>query len=351
VSENAGQGKDTIIASVSYNLDSQEVEILSFTGDADLFGGGNTLANVVNGNAGDNNLGGWTGNDTLNGADGDDELFGISDNDVLNGGNGKDYLDGGSGNDKLNGNDGDDRLIGGSGKDTMVGGKGADEYSVSDVGDVVTEAANQGYDVVTSLLANYTLTANVENLILGAGALNGKGNALLNQIEGNSLGNTIDGAGGNDQLWGGSGNDSMLGGAGNDYLDGEAGDDTLKGGAGNELFMGGFGADTMYGEAGSDSFLYRISDPGQLATIAGDTIHGFQSGIDKIELADLLDEFGINPVTALAAQFVLLTKAGDDTLVQFDQDGVGGSAAVTLATVVDSKVASTDLLLADTIVL
>ena len=36
---------------------------------------------------------------------------------------------------------------------------------------------------------------------------------------------------------------------------------------------------------------------------------------------------------------------GDDTLVRFDKDGFGGSAAVTLATVINSKVATTDVLL------
>ena len=231
----------------------------------------------------------------------------------------------------------------------MAGGKDGDSYFVTDVGDIVTELANQGYDVVTSSLANYTLAANVEQLNLGLFAVNGTGNALANWVSGNVLGNKIDGAGGDDILFGGDGNDSMLGGTGGDYLDGQPGTDTLKGGAGDDLLNGGAGGDTMYGDAGKDAFLYRISAPGDLATLGSDEIFGFQTGIDKIELADLLDEFGIDPATALAAQFVLLTKMGDDTWVQFDKDGIGGSGPITLATVVNSKVASTDLLLNDTI--
>ena len=78
---------------------------------------------------------------------------------------------------------------------------------------------------------------------------------------------------------------------------------------------------------------------------AFDTLYYPESGIDKIELTDLLDEFAIDPASAFANGYVLLTKMGDDTLVRFDKDGFGGSAAVTLATVIDSKVATTDLLL------
>ena len=51
----------------------------------------------------------------------------------------------------------------------------------------------------------------------------------------------------------------------------------------------------MFGEAGADGFLYRIYDPGDLATLGSDTINGFQSGIDKIELTLLLEEFAIDP--------------------------------------------------------
>jgi Ca2+-binding RTX toxin-like protein len=164
-------------------------------------------------------------------------------------------------------------------------------------------------------------------------------------------GDILDGGAGNDSLDGGTMNDVLKGGAGNDTLIGGIGEDTMTGGAGNDLIDAGTGADVIYGEAGADAFMYRIALDAELATLGGDTIIGFQSGTDKIELADLLDQFGVDPTTALAAQFVLLTKAGDDTLVQFHKDGVGGSAAITLATVVDSKVASTDLLLADTIIL
>ena len=192
----------------------------------------------------------------------------------------------------------------------MAGGGGDDTYIVTEVGDLVTETANKGYDTVASYLASYTLTANVEDLSLGVGAVNGTGNVLANDVGGNNLDNKIDGAGGNDALYGGDGKDSILGGLGNDFLSGEAGDDTLKGGAGNDFLTGNEGDDVMYGDAGADGFVYRISDEGDFDALGSDTINGFQSGIDKIELTDLLDEFAIDPADAFANGYVLLTKSG-----------------------------------------
>ena len=43
---------------------------------------------------------------------------------------------------------------------------------VEDAGDKVTEAANQGTDAVLSTLGSYTLSANVENMLLSGSALN-----------------------------------------------------------------------------------------------------------------------------------------------------------------------------------
>src|SRR5688572_9932762 len=308
-SENVKEGKDTIIASVSYNLDGQEIEVLSFTGDAELFGSGNSLANLVNGNAGDNNLGGWIGNDTLNGADGDDHLFGISDNDVLNGGTGNDVLDGGIGNDKLNGNDGNDTLIGGSGKDTMAGGKGDDRYIVSDIGDVVTEAANQGHDVVESSLANYTLTANVEDLSFGVGAVNGTGNALNNQVEGNTLDNKLDGAAGNDNIESHAGLDTLKGGIGDDTLDGGGGDDHMTGGAGHDVYDVDSIGDVVIELAGGGTDRIRTSLDNFILA----------ANVENLELLGAADISGngnkhANYLTGNAGKNGLFGDAGNDTL-------------------------------------
>ena len=71
----------------------------------------------------------------------------------------------GSGDDTLDGGAGNDTLDGGSGNDQMTGGIDNDTYVVDNVGDVVTEALNEGADTVQSSVS-YTLGANVENLTL-----------------------------------------------------------------------------------------------------------------------------------------------------------------------------------------
>jgi Ca2+-binding RTX toxin-like protein len=120
-----------------------------------------------------------------------------------------DVLGGGFGNDTIDG-------LGGS--DDMAGGKGNDTYIVESKGDIITELANEGIDNVLSS-ADYTLTANVENLtITGTSGRAATGNALNNIIIGNAANNIINGAAGNDVLIGGLGTDNLTGGIGNDIF-------------------------------------------------------------------------------------------------------------------------------------
>jgi Ca2+-binding RTX toxin-like protein len=105
---------------------------------------------------------------------------------------------------------GNDRLDGGGGADTMIGGGGDDIYVVDEAGDTAVEAAGEGIDAVETVLAAYSLGANIENLAYrgAAGiAFAGTGNALANRIEGGS---------GNDTIDGGLGADTMIGLGGND---------------------------------------------------------------------------------------------------------------------------------------
>ncbi len=100
-------------------------------------------------------------------------------------------LIGNSANNVLTGGAGNDRLDGGVGNDTMVGGAGDDIYVVNQVGDVVTETANQGFDTVESSIT-FTLGSNVENLTLtGTANLNGTGSSANNVLIGNSGNNTL----------------------------------------------------------------------------------------------------------------------------------------------------------------
>ncbi|MDX1918525.1 MAG: calcium-binding protein [Candidatus Caenarcaniphilales bacterium] len=161
VVEGAAAGTDIVMSSVGYTL-SANVENLQLTGSGNLVGTGNAGINTLTGN------------------DGNNKLFGLAGVDTLNGGFGDDYLDGGIGNDILN------------------GGQGNDTYVINVATDIITELLNEGIDTVMSA-ATYTLTANVENLVLtGTGANSATGNALDNILTANNGANTMSGGAGND---------------------------------------------------------------------------------------------------------------------------------------------------------
>jgi Ca2+-binding RTX toxin-like protein len=75
VIENAGEGTDTVAATVSFTLPGN-VERLVLQGSADVDGTGNSLNNIITGNSGDNLLDGGAGSDTLVGGAGIDTLAG-----------------------------------------------------------------------------------------------------------------------------------------------------------------------------------------------------------------------------------------------------------------------------------
>ena len=81
VIENENEGRDTVVASVSYALP-PHVEDLILTGRENTSGTGNALANRLVGNAGNNHLIGGPGDDTLSGGAGDDTLHGGPGNDI-----------------------------------------------------------------------------------------------------------------------------------------------------------------------------------------------------------------------------------------------------------------------------
>jgi Ca2+-binding RTX toxin-like protein len=260
VTEVAGEGTDTVEASVTYALPANG-ERLVLAGSADLDGTGNELDNALTGNGGANRLQGGAGADTMVGGAGDDVYVvdNLADVVVELPGGGTDTVESsvsyaltealeslrligpealtGTGNalnnrltgngaaNRLEGGAGDDVLDGGGGPDFMVGGAGDDTYVVADAGDAVTELAGEGTDTIESAVT-LTLPTDVENLLLtGTVAVNGAGNAQDNRLTGNGAPNSLTGGAGDDVLDGGMGADILAGGTGNDtYVVSETGD-------------------------------------------------------------------------------------------------------------------------------
>jgi Ca2+-binding RTX toxin-like protein len=273
VFEAAFAGTDTVRASVSELL-SANVENLVLTGAANISGTGNGLANIIDGNAGNN------------------------------------------------------AINGGGAADLMRGGGGNDTYSVDDLADSIVELGGAGLDVVNTNV-NHTLSANVENMNIFGGAVNGRGNGLANVIIGNGAANAIEGLGGGD---------------------------TLNGGGGADVLNGGGGVDNLIGGAGADDFLYTaLSDSGP-GLAGADIINGFDGPLaaaagDVIDLSaidaitggadDAFAFLGViqnpNPPATAAGSLWLRNQAGE-TVVQCNVDG--DNAAELCIRIADGAVAA-----------
>ena len=249
VQEDSGlnTGTDLVQSSVSYTL-ADNVENLTLTGTGDIEGNGNSLANFITGNDGDNVL----------------------------------------------------RGLGGA--DTLKGGKGDDTYIVDDLSVKITEGAGAGTgtDLVQASVS-YTLGDNLENLTLTKTAIAGTGNSLANVITGNTVNNKIDGGAGNDIIDGGIGDDTLIGGAGNDSIVGGSGDDIL-------LNIGG-GSDTLIGGIGNDT--YVISAAGaritELALSGTDLVQAsisYTLTSDNVENLTLTGSAAINGTGNVDANFI-----------------------------------------------
>ncbi|MEZ0470990.1 beta strand repeat-containing protein [Luteimonas salinilitoris] len=269
VVELANEGADLIRSEVSYALP-QHVETLELVGSANIDAAGNSDANELLGNGGNNRLEGLGGDDVLRGRAGNDTLLGGAGNDLLDGGSGVDHLSGGAGD---------------------------DTYIVDSTQDVAVELAGEGSDIVQAH-SNYTLSANIEKLVLveGSGAYQGVGNAGANIIIGNTSNNRLDGAAGADTMTGGLGDDTYMvdnagdavvenAGEGSDTVEssidyvlgatlenltllgtgnlqgtGNGQNNILIGNAGNNRLDGGAGGDRMHGGAGDDYFIVDSID-------------------------------------------------------------------------------------------
>ena len=195
---------------------------------------------------------------------------------------------------------GNDTLAGGAGGDRLAGGAGNDTYIVNAAGDVVTEYASQGADLVKTTLAGYTLGANVEHLtFIGVGAFSGTGNASNN---------TVTGGAGNDTLRGASGKDRLRGGLGNDLLDGGAGSDTMVGGAGDDTYIVGSLQDVVTEKVGEGRDTVRSSVTRTLGSNLEDLVLAGANAVNAT------GNEGNNVLTGNGAANILTGGAGRDTL-------------------------------------
>ena len=267
ITENAGEGIDTIQSSVTYTIASlANIENLTLTGSSVINGTGNAANNSLTGNSANNTLNGSDGNDTLNGSAGNDTLIGGNGNDFadyysstasvtvnlvtgiasdglggtdtlsfieniqgsntagdnLTGDANNNTLYGYGGNDTLNGGDGNDLLIGGTGNDSLIGGNGT--------------------DIAYYYLVTGAVTANLATGIASDGE---GGTDTLSQIENiqgsNTAGDNLTGNTGVNVLYGYGGADILTGGGGNDLL--SLGSDTFKD---TVNYASGDGVDTVY---------------------------------------------------------------------------------------------------------
>ncbi|MBP5959494.1 calcium-binding protein, partial [Pseudomonas anatoliensis] len=171
---------------------------------------------------------------------------------------------------------------------------------------------------------DWTLGANLENLVLTGTAINGNGNTLNNTLTGNAAANTLNGGLGADTMIGGAGDDTYivdnyqdvvieqigeghdliktsssytlsaniedLTMVGNDHsvLTGNALNNVIRGNSGINHIDGGLGADTMIGGAGNDSYnVDNINDV--VIELADEGIDTVNTSIDYT-LADNVDD-------------------------------------------------------------
>ncbi|MDE1152419.1 MAG: hypothetical protein PW788_07775 [Micavibrio sp.] len=347
---------DTVISNLATYTLGLNADNLVLKGAA-LVGIGNGDANSITGNDNDNTLDGGAGADSMAGGKGNDLYYvdnasesvievagqGTSDAVIVAApitsytlsseveiltmlGTGGVTATGNTGANSIFTGAGNDTLDGGTGADSMTGGLGDDTYFVDNAGDQIFEAPTAGNDMAISTVT-YTLGANVETLVLaaGAGAISGTGNDGINTLIGNASDNTLDGGAGADSLIGGNGNDTYIVDtagdviaenfdegidtvkAGFDYTlganienliltgtnnlngTGNADANVLTGNAGANSLDGGAGVDTMIGGAGNDTYVVDVSGDvvTELANAGTDTVLAAASYILGLNVENL----------------------------------------------------------------
>jgi ELWxxDGT repeat protein len=300
---------------------------------------GNTLANILDGGAGNDLLTGLAGNDTLVGGLGDDTylfntatalgsdtlveqpsagldtldfsstttlavnlrlgqtalqvvnanvslLLSAADTfenarggslaDTIAGGPGANFILGNAGNDTLFGLDGNDTLEGGAGNDSLQGGLGDDTFLFD--ADLVlgSDTLSEALGAGLDTLDFSATTTKAVNLNLGQ-------TAVQTVVAGN-LALTLNAVDVFDHASGGSLADILLGNGLANLLVGNAGNDSLKGSDADDTLVGGAGNDSLTGGAGNDAYLFNTNTP-----LGTDTLDEGGGGFDLLDLTETTD--------------------------------------------------------------
>ena len=268
--------------------------------------GTDTLANIENvtGTRYDDTIAGDTNANKLYGEQGNDTFKGSAGGDVLDGGDGADTVDYSdvTGNHIIDLAGGTASLNGGASVDMLYNIENAISGSGNDV--FFASSASNSFDGGTGTdTINYQMATAGVTASLTIGGATGFGTDQFSNFEnltgsshndvlsGDANANTISGGTGDDQINGGAGADVLIGGAGEDTMDGGQGDDVLNGGAGADTLTGGMGSETLIGGDGADIINLSSADTTSDYVVYttgtsefDDTVSFFEIGHDKVYL-------------------------------------------------------------------
>ena len=298
----------------------------------------NTIAVVVNGNAGNDSITGSAFGDSLDGGSGNDTLLGLGGNDSLTGGRDNDSLVGGTGTDTLIEKDIADPTLTLS-NTTLIGAGGGAVLGSDKLSQI--EAANLFGGAAANIISAATFTGAV-TINGGGGADTLTGGLGSDVLNGDAGADSIRGGNGNDTINGGTDADKLFGESGNDSLLGEAGTDEIDGGSGNDKLTGGKDTDTLKGGSGVDAVVETVIEGGTgfvltNAMLVGSAMLGSDVLVgNSIETASLIgDDTGnfIQATTFTLGNVTLVGGIGNDTLVGGTKNDslVGGAGEDTLS--------------------
>ena len=245
---------------------------------------------------------------------------GVSNNGVSGASGGGGRLNG-SGASGTQGNDGGDGAGGTASTAGAGGGGGAGSNGSNGSGNIGGDGGDGVLSDITGTNAYFGgggAGGSYNGEVGGAGGLGGGGGSPDTRAAGFD---GIDGfGGGGGGASGSNGSGAFDGGTGGDgivivaYDMGVQEITTLSGGAGN---------DDLYGSQGIDIFKFS-----EVGTANLDTVHGFNTQADKIDLSDLLS--GYDPLTEAITDFVQITDSGTDSDLRVDTTGTGSFGASTV---------------------